>query len=326
MRVALDGGEVLRAQRLVAVLAAAHVEEVVRVGVDLLARIGAAELERDPAPFAAPLQEQQVAAVGVDVHQVRVQRADPQHRAITTLDADVLVRGGDALAGDGGEARRAGLGGEAGGGDDGELDDVGLRRAVADEAQPLDARPGRRRRAPPWAARRSGRRPTRRRRAPGRMSGSSKGTSSSAIATATSPPGRARRARSARTRRGRAAAAAVCIGTMMRPKGPPAKSCASATSGASRPSPMCASRSASMSRAVTSWPASASGARDPAGAGADVEDRPGLLVGQPQPQRQVLQVAVALDLVPDDLGARHRQYSAASPRRASSSRSSSRAV
>ena len=36
-RVALDGREVLRAQRLVAVLAAAEVEEVVRVRVDLVA-------------------------------------------------------------------------------------------------------------------------------------------------------------------------------------------------------------------------------------------------------------------------------------------------
>ena len=93
-RVALDGGEVLRAQRLVAVLAAAEVEEVVGVGVELLAEPRARQLEADPAPRAAPLEQQQVAAVGVDVHQVRVQRADPQRRSATEhhhRGADVLV-------------------------------------------------------------------------------------------------------------------------------------------------------------------------------------------------------------------------------------------
>ena len=46
-RVALDRREVARAQRLVAVLAAADVEEVVRVGVDRVADPRAGQLEAD---------------------------------------------------------------------------------------------------------------------------------------------------------------------------------------------------------------------------------------------------------------------------------------
>ena len=46
-RVALDRGEVARAQRLVAVLPAADVEEVVRLGIDRVADAGAGQLEAD---------------------------------------------------------------------------------------------------------------------------------------------------------------------------------------------------------------------------------------------------------------------------------------
>ena len=63
---------------LLAVLAAAEVEEVVGVGVDRLAQPGGGQLEAEPAPGAPPLQHQHVAAVGVDVHQVRIERADAQ--------------------------------------------------------------------------------------------------------------------------------------------------------------------------------------------------------------------------------------------------------
>ena len=42
---------------------------------------GRAELEADPAPLAAGSQHRDVAAVGVDVHQLRVQRADAQRRS-----------------------------------------------------------------------------------------------------------------------------------------------------------------------------------------------------------------------------------------------------
>ena len=86
-RVALGVDEVERAQPLVAVLAAAEVEEVVRLGVDPVAERGGGDLEADPAPRAAALQQQQVAAVGVDVHQLGIQRADPQDRhSITTSE------------------------------------------------------------------------------------------------------------------------------------------------------------------------------------------------------------------------------------------------
>ena len=77
-RLALDGRQILGAQRLVAVLAAADVEEVVGVGVERVAEAGAGELEAEPAPLAALAQQREVAAVGVDVHQVRIQRADAQ--------------------------------------------------------------------------------------------------------------------------------------------------------------------------------------------------------------------------------------------------------
>jgi kynurenine formamidase len=57
---------------LVAVLAAADVEEVVGAGVDRLAGAGAGPLEPDPAPLAAAPQEKNVAAVGIDIHLVGV--------------------------------------------------------------------------------------------------------------------------------------------------------------------------------------------------------------------------------------------------------------
>src|SRR4051794_15917764 len=77
-RVALDRGEVERAELLVTVLTAAEVEEIVRVRVDLVPEARALELEADAAPLAAPLEQQQVATVGIDVHEIRIQRADPQ--------------------------------------------------------------------------------------------------------------------------------------------------------------------------------------------------------------------------------------------------------
>ena len=94
-RLALGLDEVQRAQALVAVLAAAEVEEVVRVGVDALAEPGGGDAEADPAPGAAPLEHEQVAAVGVDVHDGRDRarrragwrsaRGAAQPRNITTL-------------------------------------------------------------------------------------------------------------------------------------------------------------------------------------------------------------------------------------------------
>ena len=68
---------------LVAVLAAADVDQVVRVGVERLAHPGRGVAEADSAPLAAVLEEQDVAAVGVDVHLVRVegQQSQLSHRA-----------------------------------------------------------------------------------------------------------------------------------------------------------------------------------------------------------------------------------------------------
>ena len=43
--------------------------------------------------------------------------------------------------------------------------------------------------------------------------------------------------------------------------------------------------------------------RDPAGAGADVEHRIAVLAGERAPQRQILGVAAALEVVPDDVHA-----------------------
>ena len=106
-RVALDGGEVARAQRLVAVLAAAEVEEVVRVRVDRVAEPGARQLEADPAPGAAALEQQQVAAVGVDVHQVGIERAHAQQE-ISHAASPPWSRRARAWAGPRAAARRAG--------------------------------------------------------------------------------------------------------------------------------------------------------------------------------------------------------------------------
>jgi len=77
-RVSLELEQVLSAQPLIAVLAAADVEQVVRVGVERLAEPGRGELEAKPTPATAPLEHEQVAAVCVDVHQIRIERADAQ--------------------------------------------------------------------------------------------------------------------------------------------------------------------------------------------------------------------------------------------------------
>jgi hypothetical protein len=81
-RLALRLHEVAGDQRLVAVLAAAHVEEVVRLGVDRLSRPGGRKLEADAAPLAAALEHRDVAAVGIDVHVVGIQPHDAQGGAV----------------------------------------------------------------------------------------------------------------------------------------------------------------------------------------------------------------------------------------------------
>ena len=98
--VALVREQVLGAQALVAVLAAADVEEVGASGSSGSPRPLAGQLEADAAPLAAALEHEQVAAVGVDVHQVRVQRAHAQRRrasgtSITTSLPTCSAVGGD---------------------------------------------------------------------------------------------------------------------------------------------------------------------------------------------------------------------------------------
>lgn len=67
--------------------------------------------------------------------------------------------------------------------------------------------------------------------------------------------------------------------------------------------------------------------RDAAGPRADVEDRPGLGGGELAPERDVGVIGAALDVVPDDVGARrHANEPSAAPRATSSSRSASIAV
>ena len=81
-RVAL-GGEVGRDQRLLAVLAAADVEEVDLAARHVVARPDRAHVELVPAPARPALEHGDVAAVGVDVEVVRVEVADddPRHAA-----------------------------------------------------------------------------------------------------------------------------------------------------------------------------------------------------------------------------------------------------
>ena len=83
--VALRLGHVVGHGGLVAVLAAAHVEEVVRVRVERLAEARGGMLEAEPAPLAARAQHGDVAAVGVDVHQLGIEREHPQRRHRTTV-------------------------------------------------------------------------------------------------------------------------------------------------------------------------------------------------------------------------------------------------
>src|SRR5262249_14443695 len=72
-RIALGLEHVGGDRSLVAVLAAAEVEEVVVGGVQSLAWARGRVGELDAPPLAAPAQEEDVAAVGVDVHLIGVE-------------------------------------------------------------------------------------------------------------------------------------------------------------------------------------------------------------------------------------------------------------
>src|SRR5918996_4489536 len=80
-RVALRGHHVARHEHLVAVLAAAHVEEVVRVRVERLAQARGGKREADAAPLAAGAEHRDVPAVGIDVHEIGIEPADAERVA-----------------------------------------------------------------------------------------------------------------------------------------------------------------------------------------------------------------------------------------------------
>src|SRR5262249_20951176 len=66
-----------------------EVEEVVGIGVERLVQPARSQLEADLPPRAATGEHEQVAPIRIDVHQVRVERADAQ---------PTLAPGGDARA------------------------------------------------------------------------------------------------------------------------------------------------------------------------------------------------------------------------------------
>ena len=347
-------GEVERAQRLVAVLAAADVEEVVRRrGRSSSPRPRAGQLEADPAPGAAALAAQS----GCRGRRRCSSGRDRARRRAASRSATAAAppRSRRARASAAMRARR--LGREAGGAALGlERRDVERARArsrrssavrapsgpnvrrmrsIARAAGPARTAIGWRREAPAVDARR---RPAaaarwRRRRRP---------RARRRCAIASRPPGReVARAR----RRGTPRALGAAAGSSASARATSAKRARRARSRARRrrrsstSSPRAAARSASAassagsrSSAVTSWPARGEVERDAPGAGADVEQRPAVRrAASSRHSGRSARVAAALDVVPDDAGRRqrrgaHRQCPGAAPRRASRSRSSSSAV
>ena len=76
---------VMRDGGLVAILAATHVQQVVRVRIECLLDARGGMLEAEPSPLAAGAQHGDVAAVGVDVHQLGIEREHPQRRHTITV-------------------------------------------------------------------------------------------------------------------------------------------------------------------------------------------------------------------------------------------------
>jgi hypothetical protein len=70
------GGEVRCDQRLLPVLPAADVEQIVSTGAHLVSRPDLRDFELDPAPGGTPLEDGDVAPVGVDVQVVRIEVPD----------------------------------------------------------------------------------------------------------------------------------------------------------------------------------------------------------------------------------------------------------
>ena len=176
----------------------------------------------------------------------------------------------------------------------------------------------------------------------GRQRTSSKVSSASAIAIASRPPGASTVARAAQER-GPALGPAEQLDGLHRhedqPEAPPRRGRSRArrrrpSRPAARPRARAARRAASAERssATTSWPRAGEMQRHAAGAGADVEHRAAVDGREVAPQRQVLGVGAALDVVPDDLGhvrgpgGAHAKLLPAAPRATSRSRSASIAV
>ena len=74
-------GQVLRDEELLAILPAAHVEEIVRARTDRLAHPDGLNDELVAAPGRPPVEHGNVAAVGVDVQVVRIEMPDPDLHA-----------------------------------------------------------------------------------------------------------------------------------------------------------------------------------------------------------------------------------------------------
>ena len=293
-RVALDGGEVLRAQLLVTVLTTPEVEQVVGVGIDLVAEArrrtarSRSRATRSGARAAAGCRGRRRCSSGPDTARRPAGRRQP--RSITTVEprwASVSAIRPRRL---GPQPAGAALGLEVGRAERRERDRVVLARARAvrggQHAHALQhdavaAAPDRDREgavAPAVALGRVGRQRVRARRprtarAPRRR------------ASATRPP----LARCSRAEARNAARAArpgsswiVCIGTTIRPNGGPGELEAGGVGllGAhleavalARARASSASSSASRSSAVTSWPRAGEVERDAARARADVEHR-----------------------------------------------------
>ena len=310
------------------------------VGVERLAEADAAQLEADAAPGAAALEQQQVAAVGVDVEQVGVERADAQ-RPVSHAAAPPRSRRGRRSRPRGGRRRARG------------------RRRRPRRAAPRRSRAAsaiafgsvgalaRRARScagaarsacPPLTSRTAVGCDTKRQPSTSAASGvrqldvvARTRSSISAIASATRPPGATARRAEAKNPRRSSSSWIVCIGTATSANAasPASKPAASATRVRTGSPPArsrsTASSSASMSSAVTSCPARASSSATRPVPAPTSSTGPPASSRELAPQRQVGPVVAALDVVPDHVGV-HRQYSSAWPRRASRSRSSSSAV
>ncbi len=146
----------------------------------------------------------------------------------------------------------------------------------------------------------------------GRPGATSNCSSSSAIATASTPPGDEVLARAVQHAGAPSAPPSswiVCIGTMHSANSRPERRSRGHRRRRSHGQALPARRqlgdsSWSRSIAVTAMPGAGELERDAAGAGADVEHRAAVPLGQLAPQRQVLAVAAALQVVPDHVHAR----------------------